>query len=76
LSALIATVVSALCYGLAFPPLAWRPLAWVAFVPFLVAVRCVPVRRVLLLGWLWTVVAAVTAISVLITLSRLVPRFW
>ncbi len=27
-------------------------------------------------AWLWTVVAAVTAISVLITLSRLVPRFW
>ena len=26
--------------------------------------------------WLWTVVAAVTAISVLVTLIRLIPRFW
>ncbi|MEO6026879.1 MAG: apolipoprotein N-acyltransferase [Candidatus Binatia bacterium] len=37
-SALALTAVSGALYGLAFPPVGWWPLAWLALVPFLLAV--------------------------------------
>ncbi len=37
-AALAQTTISGVLYGLAFPPLGWWPLAWVALVPFLVAI--------------------------------------
>jgi apolipoprotein N-acyltransferase len=36
---LAAVVLAGILYGLCFPPLALRPLAWVALVPLLVAIR-------------------------------------
>ena len=48
--ALALTAVSGALYGLAFPPVGWWPLAWVALVPFLVAVRASRPRRALGLG--------------------------
>jgi apolipoprotein N-acyltransferase len=55
--AVLATLASALLYGLAFPPARLRPLAWVALVPLLVALRRVPTRTALGLAWLWTLAA-------------------
>ncbi len=55
---MIATVVSAVLYGLAFPTTSWRLLAWVALVPWLLALRGASVRRALGLAWLWSVVMA------------------
>ncbi len=54
---LLATLASALLYGLAFPPARLRPLAWVALVPLLVALRRTSTRAALLLAWLWTLAA-------------------
>jgi apolipoprotein N-acyltransferase len=48
--ALALTILSGGLYGLAFPPIGWWPLGWVALVPFLVAVRRSPPRRALGLG--------------------------
>ncbi len=54
LALLLATLASAALYGLAFPPTAHPLLAWVALVPFLVAVRNAPsVRMAAFLGWAW-----------------------
>ncbi len=53
-----ATLASAALYGLAFPPTAWRGLAWVALVPFLVSVRRARPLGAMGLAWLWTVGAA------------------
>jgi apolipoprotein N-acyltransferase len=58
LGALVATLASAVLYGLSFPPAALRPLAWVALVPWFTAVRRVSLGAALLLSWLWTLVAA------------------
>jgi apolipoprotein N-acyltransferase len=55
---LAATAVSALLYGLAFPPLEWRPAAFVALVPFLVALRRLGRRDALLCAFLWAVFAS------------------
>jgi apolipoprotein N-acyltransferase len=57
-AAVLATAASAVGYGAVFPPLAWRPLAWIVLVPFLVAVRGGSLPRALGLAWLWTVAAA------------------
>jgi apolipoprotein N-acyltransferase len=54
LVAVALTGLSAALYALAFPPVAARPLAWIALVPFLIALRDASVRRRLLLGMLWT----------------------
>lgn len=44
-------------YALAFPPLRWRLLAWIALVPFLLVLRGASLRRRLALGaWLSLVV--------------------
>ncbi len=55
--ALLATVISGVLYALAFPPLRLRPLAWVALVPLLLALRDAGWRRRLGLGVLWTMVS-------------------
>lgn len=48
--ALALTALSGALYGLAFPPVGWWPLAWVALVPFLVALRGSRPRRAIGLG--------------------------
>jgi apolipoprotein N-acyltransferase len=58
--ALVATVASGIAYGLAFPPLRVAPLAWVALVPFLVALRDAGWRRRLVLGIVWTLASGWT----------------
>ena len=45
--------VSVALYGASFPPLHWRPLAWIALVPLLVAIRRVPAREAGLLSIAW-----------------------
>jgi hypothetical protein len=46
-------------YGLCFPPVGLRGLAFVALVPFFVSIRRAGRTGVaLLLAWIWTVVAA------------------
>ena len=55
-TALLLTAVSGVLYGVAFPPLALRPLAWIALVPWLVAIRRGSLARALLLGALWSCV--------------------
>ncbi|TMB57518.1 MAG: apolipoprotein N-acyltransferase [Deltaproteobacteria bacterium] len=58
---LLATVVSAVLYGLSFPPAALRLLGWIALVPLLVALRLASsAATALVLAWIWTVVAAYT----------------
>lgn len=54
---LVATVVSGILYALAFPPLRWRALSWIALVPLLLALRDASWRRRLGLGVLWTLVS-------------------
>ena len=58
LGALLGTLTSAFAYGLTFPPTRLRLLAWVALVPFFVAIRSVGLREALFLTWIWTVAAA------------------
>ncbi|MGH7289349.1 MAG: apolipoprotein N-acyltransferase, partial [Myxococcota bacterium] len=55
---LVATAASAALYGLAFPPLEWRPLAFVALVPLLVALRGLRRRDALLCAFLWAELAS------------------
>jgi apolipoprotein N-acyltransferase len=55
-----ATLFSAVLYGLCFPPTAWRPLAWVAQIPFLLALRRSGSWLALLLAWVFTVTVAYT----------------
>jgi apolipoprotein N-acyltransferase len=52
--AVAATVLSGVLYALAFPPLRLRPLAWVALVPFFLALRLARWPHRLVLGALWT----------------------
>ncbi len=49
-SAVALTVLAGALYGLAFPPLGWWPLAWVALVPFLLAIASGGRGRALGLG--------------------------
>jgi len=58
LGRLALTVASGLVYGLAFPPHSHAALAWVALVPFFLALRGASVRAALGLGWLWSMLAA------------------
>jgi apolipoprotein N-acyltransferase len=55
---LACTALSALLYGLAFPPLEWRVLAFVALAPFLVALRRLRRRDALLCAFLWAELAS------------------
>ena len=52
------TLLSAAAFALAFPPTSWRPLAWVALVPFFLAVREGSLRWAAGLTWLWSLAAA------------------
>jgi apolipoprotein N-acyltransferase len=52
------TAASAGIFGLAFPVVSWRPLAWVALVPFFIALRGRGLRSALALGALWGVLAS------------------
>jgi apolipoprotein N-acyltransferase len=52
------TLASALLFGLCFPRARLHLLAWVALVPFLVAIRDAPPVTAMLLAWTWTVAAA------------------
>lgn len=56
MTALVLTVASALLYAASHPPLAWWPLAWVALIPLLVAVRRVRPLAAAVLGALWGIV--------------------
>jgi len=53
LVAISLTVLSGLLYGLSFPPFALRPLAWVALIPWLIAIRSGSVWRAVGLGVVW-----------------------
>ena len=55
-----ATAVSAVAMGAAFPPTSLAPLAWIALVPFLLALRGAGFVTALLLGWFWTLLGAWT----------------
>jgi apolipoprotein N-acyltransferase len=55
---ILATAASALLFAASFPPLAIRPLAWIALAPFLVALRSVGLRGVLGLSLLWSLCAS------------------
>jgi len=57
-AAVAATALSAVAYALAFPPARWSALAWIALVPFLLALRAVGPRAALLLCWFWPVFAS------------------
>jgi len=56
--ALASTLLSAMAYGLCFPPAAVRGLGWIVLVPFLLAIRRSSGIEAASLAWLWTVVAA------------------
>ncbi len=45
--------LSGVLYGISFPPLALRPLAWIALVPLLLSLRGGSLLRAALLGALW-----------------------
>lgn len=51
----VATIVSGFVYALAFPTRSIHVLAWVALVPWLVAMRSGSSARLIVLAWLWTV---------------------
>lgn len=57
---LAATALSAVAFGLSFPPASVKPLAWIALVPFLLALRGARLPVALLLGEAWTLLAAWT----------------
>jgi apolipoprotein N-acyltransferase len=57
---ILAILVSAALYGLSFPPDGWPALAWVALVPFLVALQTLTPRAALGLAWLSGIVMAWT----------------
>jgi len=59
-AALLASV-SALFYGLTFPPTGWYAIQWVVLVPFLLAIRKGGWRQALFITWLWCVVGASVA---------------
>lgn len=53
--AVAATLLSGIGYALAFPPLRLRAIAFIALVPFLLALRSVGPRTALLLCWLLSI---------------------
>ncbi len=69
----LAVVISGILFGLAFPPLSLRPLAWVAFVPALVAVRRARPRAAAGLGGLFAVTCTCTTVD---WLPRTVARYY
>jgi apolipoprotein N-acyltransferase len=55
---LLLTLGSALLYALSFPPFSWFPLAWVALVPFFLAVAKLRPGSAAACGLLWGVAMA------------------
>lgn len=53
-AALGATALSAVLYALSFPPVGAWPLAWIALIPLLLALREATLARRLALGVVWT----------------------
>jgi apolipoprotein N-acyltransferase len=58
--ALAATLFSSSLFGLAFPPVGFRPLAYLCLVPLLLALRSGSAARAVLLAWFWAVASAWT----------------
>ncbi len=56
--ALAATLFSSSLFGLAFPPVNVRPLAYVCLVPLLLALRSGSAARAVGLAWFWAVASA------------------
>jgi apolipoprotein N-acyltransferase len=59
----VVMVGTGVLYGVCFPPLALRPLAWVAFVPFLLVLPSVSLRRSVWLGALMAFAATCTTVD-------------
>ncbi|MGI9431872.1 MAG: apolipoprotein N-acyltransferase, partial [Myxococcota bacterium] len=55
---LLGVAVAAALFGLAFPPLRWHAVAWVALVPLLLAYREGGAARTAGLAWLWSAAMA------------------
>jgi apolipoprotein N-acyltransferase len=55
--ALVATLLSATAYAIAFPPIGGHAFAWIALVPFLVALRGAALGRRILLAVVWSFAA-------------------
>ncbi len=70
--------LSGLLYLAAFPPLDWAPLAWLALVPLLLAIRDQPWRRAALLGWLAGTIACngLTTPSIFEAAARYLQSAW
>jgi apolipoprotein N-acyltransferase len=54
LKSILRVAASASQFDLAFPPVGWVPIAWIALAPLFVAIRRSGFRAALLLTWLWT----------------------
>jgi apolipoprotein N-acyltransferase len=54
LKSILLVAASASLFDLAFPPVGWVPIAWIALAPLFVAIRRSGFRAALLLTWLWT----------------------
>ena len=61
LRAALLAAVSAVLFGLTFPPTGWKGMEWVALAPFLVALRQGGIGQALFISWLWCVVGASVA---------------
>ena len=57
-AALAGTLLSAVLFGLSFPPVGIRPLAFVCLVPLLLALRRGGLGAAVFLAWLWAVLSA------------------
>lgn len=57
-AALLGVMLSAALFGLSFPPVGIRPLAFVCLVPLLLVLRRGGIGAALFLAWLWGVLAA------------------
>jgi apolipoprotein N-acyltransferase len=58
MAALLATLLSGALYAASFPERRLAALAWIALVPWLVALRRGSAARALLLAWIWSLAAA------------------
>jgi apolipoprotein N-acyltransferase len=53
--------VSAVLFGLTFPPTGWKAVSWFAVTPLLLALRLGGIGQALFIAWLWCVVGATVA---------------
>lgn len=59
---LLATIASAVIYGVAFPPQHGWMLEWIALVPWLLALRGCTAWQAIYLAWIWTMTLSLTVI--------------